>query len=250
MVHEEDDETKLYSELVYDILNNGHEHENYEDLAKSLGTKLTESSTVNAWSTTLVNAWDLVSKIKKNDSSDDIICSWFYYWLGNKVHKGTYSGKFSDVMNNVYSALNEVLPGGYCRITETNVNKENFEEKMRMFEYRQDYEPKKEQLQIYHKFCDSGYRDEAKSTQTFSNVNLQCKNDANSKYCTKFEKTYEDYCKKEASSGLVCTPPPTAAASATTIVSSILGVVGLPTIAFFLYKVIIAADERTNNKIH
>ncbi|ANQ08873.1 Uncharacterized protein PCOAH_00031730 [Plasmodium coatneyi] len=261
----------LYSGWIYDMLDSGGTFVKSGDASETqLKSKLGTYINIQHYAATTISAWKLVSKIKETHPSDDIICSWFYYWLGNKVNvNGDHTRKvLSQTMQEFYEALKEVLRENECKCNPlTHHNSwENFSQEKIKFDHSQDYEPKQETLQKYYQSCDGDYykqggRETSPKVPSASEVKEQCRRwlvegdisgdgpTTTRAYCTKFRDTYKTYCQQHSSEAgcdvskaetkeveaatLVVS---TGSATAAPIVSSVLGIGALPAVAFLLYK--------------
>ncbi|ANQ05772.1 KIR protein [Plasmodium coatneyi] len=172
----------------------------------------------------------------------------FYYWLGDKVWN-TESTKtsFPRVMNEIYDALKGVFTTiNYGEICTNNIEQIKFNEMKLAYEYYMDHEKIKEQLGddesgVYP--CTVQYNEHVEKTFSAYNkvyASLHPGDGTDNAYCDKFEEMFNHYNDKnpqEIKCENVYTEKSLADIGTTAAISSILGVVGLPTMTFFLYKV-------------
>ncbi|ANQ10401.1 Uncharacterized protein PCOAH_00042200 [Plasmodium coatneyi] len=251
----------LYSEWIYDMLQQGGTASTGSNtLANAPLTDVTGYSEFHDWLPTIGGAWNLVSKIKKRDQDDNTICLGFYYWLGHLLFNDCGLQSISDCINRIYQELKKLSHENKCGPLSHHNSEDDFKGHKKIFELSQDYNPKKEQLQNYYDSCSNYYRNNVRKTPPTSfpsDVKEQCKNDSGedtttNTYCTKFKTTYETYCTKNPwEVGCEVFKPETkkigdetatlsvstGAGTVAPIVSSVFGtLVGLPAIAFLLYK--------------
>ncbi|ANQ07871.1 Variable surface protein Vir7-like protein [Plasmodium coatneyi] len=250
---------KIYSELeeAQDECNN-HDA-NVQSVKGALSTK----QGTDEHGRKIVKAYCEASQ-KKNaqqKSSEDMYCNVVYYWIGDTLYNVLDEGSnnFSDLMSRVYSILRGEYAENKCDIVyKDGIDKDLFGYRKKVYEFSQNYEEIQQQLRRHIQKCDENYFDNLKAAEeAFSAVLTDC-NGKIDPYCMQFKNTFDvsngqipltlSYNGSSKSKGesdqevtvynnvqlklnFASKANPTA-----TIVSSILGIAGLPTITFFLYK--------------
>ncbi|ANQ07198.1 KIR-like protein [Plasmodium coatneyi] len=172
----------------------------------------------------------------------------FYYWLGDKVWKSERESKpFSDVMNEIYTALKEVHSSiQYGEICTKDIDQSTFNEMKLAYEYYMDHEKIKEQLEGAKREgypCTVQYSELLdKTVSAYNNVygSLHGEERSGNRYCDKFKEMFNHYDTvnpQEIKCENVYTEKSTADIGTTAAISSIVGIGALPTIAYLLYKV-------------
>ncbi|ANQ10751.1 KIR protein [Plasmodium coatneyi] len=209
-----------------------------------------------------IAAWYLASK-KKNEGGDEKYCHFFYYWVGQMLNSSNRDESFSLYVNLIYNQLEGVNVNGVkCpNITTTdNVTWSLFQKRKTVFDYYHDYDTIQQQLLQQDgdgNWCESTHVDYLKAISlVYNDVLTSCANDNNDPCCVKYNREvksaagdgnddkYELLLKQscaaaatEKESEQFTTLQGTDSTTATIpIVSSVLGIMSLPTIVFFLYK--------------
>ncbi|ANQ05774.1 KIR protein [Plasmodium coatneyi] len=137
-------------------------------------------------------------------------CNFLYYWIGDLLFKNVTD---PDIVPNTLNSICKYIKSTYLKekdkvICET-IDKNKFNRRKLIFDYWQDYNAIKSLLQSSKSECEPKYRDYLNGiVNAYNTLNTNCTNPANKNnpYCEEFN------------------------------IPSILGVVGLPTMVFLLYK--------------
>ncbi|ANQ06966.1 KIR protein [Plasmodium coatneyi] len=201
-----------------------------------------------------------ISNLQNTDENADDE-NFLYYWFGQKVATSKKNGNFVQIMNECKDIITTIGEEGYMPpfFPETyGTNEKDFQTWKTLFDYgNKDQEVIKQQLGEEEagptKQCNKAYHDYLqKIKDAYTTVRTNCMKKSGDKWnawCTPFETYFHDY-KTRNSLNLSCTKVDAAGAQLTgakgstnntnnitpIAVSSTLATVGLPTLAFFLYK--------------
>ncbi|GAB70029.1 hypothetical protein PCYB_007780 [Plasmodium cynomolgi strain B] len=99
-------------------------------------------------------------KENKNINFDKELCSYFYYWLGDKIYSLVNDRKeFLRIINTIYEELNENNPKEFnvCDDYISLIDKDTFNKNKLLFDYSKDYE-KIELDTVYPNTCNEDYK--------------------------------------------------------------------------------------------
>ncbi|ANQ07096.1 Variable surface protein Vir7-like protein [Plasmodium coatneyi] len=198
-------------------------------------------------------------------------CDFLYYWMGDYLWTETSVKSLSDAMKTIYNAFETWDVTENCNNKYNNdIDKTLFQNRKLVFDYYHDYKKLQSLLPNIDSRCNvecTGYIQNI--TEACNKVKSDCQQKQTSHqsdhFCTWFKNENEknaggnDYCAQDKLSQLKCgaatepgvvasergpgAPSPTSSGSnntttVATALSSIFATIGLPTVAFFLYKVI------------
>ncbi|ANQ07294.1 KIR protein [Plasmodium coatneyi] len=214
----------------------------------------------------ILYAWYYVFMKESVISPKDAPCYYLYYYIGNILWSGT-GGKdlFLSHMRDLYTALKGDHYNEKCELIHKNeITEATFITRKKIFDYSKDHDTIKQQI------LDSA-KDKYKCTETYlkyledilttyDTMKASCpENGASSSspsydaaYCTEFNKMFKEYKHEEMMTlkSQLVKQAKSASADASSFmessevnipvaVSSILGVMGLPALGYFIYKVMI-----------
>ncbi|ANQ08831.1 KIR protein, partial [Plasmodium coatneyi] len=241
----------------------------------SLRSVLQRYLDVSSYADRVVGAWYYVSKVMNSQSpSYEERCTFFYFWLGDMLsNRLVGTNEFSGTISTIYTELQKFIPTKECSNIYTNINRNQFERRKKLFDHSKNYAAIGRLLKFYGNRCAVDFEQYLDDIfETYDNVKGECGNPGEN-YCKNFEREYEQYCHREAS-GLACdsgsgtlfaaesesprqlpdsreeieggSQPSTGEEADAGVggsggvvpsVSGGLALVGIPTIFFFLYKV-------------
>ncbi|GAB67778.1 KIR-like CYIR protein [Plasmodium cynomolgi strain B] len=96
----------------------------------------------------IVKAWCNASGMVRNDTLDSEYCYALYFWIGDQVLKSPGNvTDFEGIMSEIYQKLTTWKPIEGCNNMETNIEEKIFEQRKGVFDYFQQYEIMKKQLE-------------------------------------------------------------------------------------------------------
>ncbi|ANQ10895.1 KIR protein [Plasmodium coatneyi] len=220
----------------------------------------------------LKKVWCFASKGDGREGSnltEDERCGFLYYWFGDKISDDDELSDelFWKVMETVRGQLQN-LPNkkNKCDIVSSHIEKKNFNDEKKVYNYYKDHGTIQAELNQSNGRCSQEldeYLTQAKTA--YMVIGEQCTGELNNKqtYCTKFSSDYkkknpEDFIKSKclAAKELITqthvrtqhtnaqerakkdiAPTSTSLGNALVAVPTVFTTVGLPVVAFFLYKV-------------
>ncbi|ANQ08573.1 Variable surface protein Vir7-like protein [Plasmodium coatneyi] len=264
-----------------------------ENTRTALESALDECGKVKGYVDQIVKAWCILQNSGGTYASVNRNCYLFYYWLGDiLINKLSDVGdSFLNIMKKIYEEFKSIPDGGIagsengCAIIyKDNIDKTTFSAMKAVYEYHYDHTKIKQQLQKTNKECTAAYQQHLEKIKSaYNSLNKKCPSSNNAKHCSEYRRTYKGPIEKNLSE-LICTLEskpgrvevrssqdsfqgqeqvrqefPFASemdSNTPAIVSSVLGVLGLPTTAFLLYKItqtiipcIMVVDHHNNDHV-
>ncbi|ANQ09994.1 KIR protein [Plasmodium coatneyi] len=260
---------------------------NGEPSVQGVKDYLEENMHLHAYADDIIRAWCYIAGMNQGNAFYKDRCNFLYYWIGSKIPKEQEGGSsFSDLMNELYTALRGLKVQNGCNVRSTDdISWDLFMKRKRVHDFTHDYDTIQEQLEGHEHNCDEAYYQNLQAILTAYNaIHKDCENKSNDEYCVKFTSEYGEYSKQrelkfESKTECLRDPPQgikgnscpleqgsgngtqiyknvllefTAISTAhqgsytstsimedniITAVYSALGLMGLPTITFLLYKV-------------
>ncbi|ANQ08217.1 Variable surface protein Vir7-like protein, partial [Plasmodium coatneyi] len=187
------------------------------------------------------------------------------YWIVEELLKELQDSRFITVMKKICEELQRLNTENEIKIICSDISESILKQRKKIYEYFWDYKEIKQQLESGAQYCDSEYCNYLSDIlSTYSTVNDTCpeSGDNSSEYCTQFRKMFIGYdhsTMQNLKSKLVTQTKTTVDAhissdlssqqdiqpmewrnssspTATTISSALVPTIGIPAIAFFLYK--------------
>ncbi|ANQ07078.1 KIR protein [Plasmodium coatneyi] len=209
----------------------------------------------------ITGAWCYICNGIDNNELKGNLFYLFYYWLGDKVWKEVKDGNnsFKEIMGDIYNKLRSVLGSITCGLTDENIEEGTFYNARAIYNYSVDYSTITECIQKSRtsgSTCTQGYSEYLEgAAKAYNQMEQYCEESTNTKKacCTQFKKMFkEDGADKiqepsklkfelesltrsrGAEAGTIS--PPAITSNTAPIVSSVFAVMGLPALAYFLYK--------------
>ncbi|ANQ07072.1 KIR protein [Plasmodium coatneyi] len=226
----------------------------------------------------IVSAWCYTYDMKNKGTPHNNYCDFLYYWIGSTVLNGQWNVyELGKLMGEIYQKLTQWKAILGCNNMYTNIRKETFNHRKEVFEHFQKYKIMKTQLTKRMGGSSSNMRKCTKAYDTYlkevikalgdeyTKCNAADKKNANDPYCIHFlamckecnpkdlsnlkcevpkelehQTTQTSQTQSQASSaGIDGSTPSTADPTIpAAVMSGGLATIGIPAIAFFLYKVI------------
>ncbi|ANQ10424.1 Variable surface protein Vir7-like [Plasmodium coatneyi] len=217
----------------------------------------------------IVGAYCYVHDIKRVNTHTHDLCYKLYYWIGQKV-KDNYSSvnTFPWAMMKIYDQLKRVVQDGPCGNMYNNIDGSLFSQRKIVYEYSEDYTTMEGHFTTKGESCDDEYKAHLEAIKkACTSVKPKCSGgEMDNPYCNHYNQKYKNYCEKklselenlkerkcikpkpnpnpnqDGSSGSFTDSADSGSAASSALapasVSGALAAVGLPALAFYLYKVI------------
>ncbi|KMZ88768.1 hypothetical protein PVBG_05860 [Plasmodium vivax Brazil I] len=145
----------------------------------------------------LLNALCYVYIKKENNTLNENLCNYLYYWLGSKVLTNLrLKDFFFDVITRIYRILNESELGKICDPAEHNIYNHNFQKFKDIYDLSEDYNTYKSHFIIPNPSCDKNYQDKLKTyVYLYNKLRDECsieKTNYNAQYCKVFNKYFSN----------------------------------------------------------
>ncbi|ANQ07634.1 KIR-like protein [Plasmodium coatneyi] len=192
----------------------------------------------------IVKAWYDKTIFDEHSISSSPACTFFYYWLGDKIPRTTVgSNSFPSSMNKVYENLGYTCSNQNCSILYSNIERDIFISMKSVYEYKQNYgtiDQHVKSSQAPEFPCTEAYVDYLeKVVSAYNSLSTECKGGNENYWCKDFQKmakerAYDELLQLKCS--LKHTPDCPSNSVAAAISGTLATTIGLPVIGYALYK--------------
>ncbi|SCA60829.1 VIR protein [Plasmodium vivax] len=130
---------------------------------------------------------------KSSNQLDSEMCKYFYYWLGDVLLKNINNQNFTSAyLISLYSIINSAGLGKICDPLNYYIDKDIFKNNKLIFDYSEDYENYKLDLNKPNPLCNKSYQEYLQTYVNKYNILYgYCKVEGhNDSYCTEFNKHF------------------------------------------------------------
>ncbi|ANQ05987.1 KIR protein [Plasmodium coatneyi] len=259
----------LPSQMVYCQIGEAQEEYNDREQCRTEGIRtdldsiLTRYGVLGDYGDQIVHGFCYASKAREPPNPSNDWCSYFYYWLHNSLHTMREPDKnFETIMKGIYEKLKQLKVDKPCTNFydggRGHIPWDIFTQMKILFDYQKDKSTITEEPKGEGGLCSAKHETYLRTVKcAYETIQKKCVADGSHEWCTQFKQWFSDYqnqhelkfgctlnnkgeCAQEGSSSdSTFQADSFQSNSETTIISSALGTiaVGLPTIAFLLYKV-------------
>ncbi|ANQ10689.1 KIR protein [Plasmodium coatneyi] len=223
-----------------------------QGLRSSLERKLNAYSGLTSFADKFMGAYCYAcDKREQEMSDDDVWCQFFYHWIGKYIVDTNKGNSVSKVLGDIYDTLGTYFGENKCEITYKDVDADTFKHRKVVFDHYYNYTDVEKYLNQDDRDCLNHWlRYKQKVSEACTTVRKYCAEAGSSdQYCSWFNSNGngEDYCGQKLQD-LECTSLPEAAGSkqgakinssgvSIPAISSTVGtLIGIPVVAFLLYK--------------
>ncbi|ANQ07350.1 KIR protein [Plasmodium coatneyi] len=226
----------------------------------SLGSELKQYQGIEGVAHEIVGAYCYACKMKEGTKLNNEWCYWFYYWLGSMALQESGEIFLSKFLSEVYEALEKLEVEHKCEKIGELIDQGTFNQMRTLYEYYKDYDAIQVQLSGSRNRCNEEYEQHLKAIlKAYEGAKAKCAAGIYGKYCNGFPDMFTNGQYKnllDRPCEVVTVPesmeqlsaPSTASIALSTAVSSVFGTlgIGLPTMAFLLYKYNLLPDWINN----
>ncbi|CAG9481983.1 Plasmodium vivax Vir protein, putative [Plasmodium vivax] len=135
------------------------------------------------------------NKVNHPNEFDKELCSYLYYWIGDKIYSNTNDrGVFSKLMNMFFHVLNYKHTSDICGILNTEIDKDTFINNKLLFDYSKNHGNIKLDTVYGDATCDDKYKEVLQNyIKIYKDAYSSCNRMSQNKYdCEYFKKLYKD----------------------------------------------------------
>ncbi|ANQ08725.1 Variable surface protein Vir7-like protein, partial [Plasmodium coatneyi] len=170
-------------------------HLNNSNFAESIKDTLNGETHVKGYGDSTVEAWCYAIMNQTPGQFYSSPCHFLYYWIGEKVLTAKGSTLWKDIMETIYNELKNPPKGNNCEKIYEDIDEGTFRHMKNVYEYRENYQTIKQQLEGHLDSCDSDLASYLGDIHTsYQALKAECPDDKDNgkQYCTDFKQLFDD----------------------------------------------------------